>query len=164
MRRIIVGLVVGGTLVFMPAPSASAQDIQQLGQSRALDDTSWELNVVPDEFTAERGEQPFDTKMIVKNGTIMFRGHSKPQGFRPSTYTFAPSGDGAILKTEQQSREAGRAIWIGTVHDDRINGTFTWEQPDRTVKHYRFQGAIAEPRQAERVLRRMRTWLNNQGP
>lgn len=112
--------------------------------TKALDGTTWKVEVVPDAMAKEKGEKAFKDSLTFAEGKVSMSACQK-MGFEPSPYTASKEGDKDwSFKTEQRSETQGATIWTATIHGDDIRGKMIWTKKDGTVLTYTVKGDKAQ--------------------
>lgn len=88
----------------------------------------------------EKGDQ--DT-LVFKDGKLHSINYAK-LGFEDTAYKSASHGNAVMFVIETANTANGKMMWRGSVKENTISGSATWEKSDKTVVEYWLKGTLKQ--------------------
>ncbi|HRK30050.1 MAG TPA: hypothetical protein PLD59_03150 [Tepidisphaeraceae bacterium] len=104
----------------------------------------WQVQVTPDQPTAQAGKFAFNDLMVFEEDGFFTAEAFGPMGYGRSEYTLTPLSATATGFTTTLANGESVVVWNGVLQNSRIVGTLVWSRADGSVGTYDFSAAPAE--------------------
>jgi hypothetical protein len=104
-----------------------------------LDGTTGQVQVVPEQAAADKGEKEFTDKLSFADGKFS-SAFFLAKGFKPAVYRGEAETNEAEFEVEQTSERDGVITWLGEIRGKQIVGRLRWRKKDGATLSYNFEG------------------------